>query len=260
MTDPSQLLHTRLGGVLHLEMNNPKRRNGLTLAMADALCAGFEDAAKDSTVRAVLLSGVGGHFSSGADLSSAMEDADPTPEGRRKLADTSLVARFHPALKAIWNCPKPVVAQLDGAAVGFGLSLALACDVRLMAADAYLTGGFLKVGLFPDGAMLWQLDRLIGLSRAMAFVLEGEKRLHAEEALAWGLVGPEALAYAAQLGAGPLQAIAETKRQLHEPPSSFEATLAAEVRPVGDCLASDDVAEGLMAFFEKRPPKFGAAK
>jgi 2-(1,2-epoxy-1,2-dihydrophenyl)acetyl-CoA isomerase len=103
----------------------------------------------------------------------------------------------------------------------------------------------------------------------MAFVLEGEKRLHAEEALAWGLVsrvmpsallGPEALAYAAQLGAGPLQAIAETKRQLHEPPSSFEATLAAEVRPVGDCLASDDVAEGLMAFFEKRPPKFGAAK
>ncbi len=268
MTDPSQLLHTKHGGVLHLQMNNPKRRNGLTLAMADALRAGFEDAAKDASVRAVLLSGVGGHFCSGADLSSAMADADPSPEGRRKLAETSLVARFHPALRAIWQCPKPVVAQLDGAAVGFGLSLALACDVRLMAADAYLTAGFLRIGLFPDGALLWQLDRLVGLARALQLVLEAQLRLGADMALAWGLVAkvlpstllaPEALAYAAQLGAGPLQAIAETKRQLHEVPASFEATLAAEVRPAGDCLASDDVAEGLMAFFEKRPPKFGQA-
>lgn len=268
MTEPSQLLHTRRGAVLHLEMNNPKRRNGLTLTMADALRAGFEDAAKDTTVRAVLLSGVGGHFSSGADLSAAMADADPSPEGRRKLVDTSLVARFHPALQAIWRCPKPVVAQLDGAAVGFGLSLALACDVRVMAADAFLTCGFLKVGLFPDGAMLWQLDRLVGLARALEFVLDGERRLTADLALAWGLVarvvpsslvGAEALAFAERLGAGPLQAIAETKRQLHGPSNSFEGALEAEVSPAADCLASDDVAEGLVAFFEKRPPKFGQA-
>jgi 2-(1,2-epoxy-1,2-dihydrophenyl)acetyl-CoA isomerase len=249
-------------------MNNPARRNGLTLPMADALRAAFEGAAKDPDVRAVLFGGVDGHFSSGADLSSAMADVDPSPEGRRQLAQTSLAGRFHPALRAIWDCPKPVVARLDGATVGFGLSLALACDVRVMAEGAYLTCGFMRVGLFPDGAMLWQLDRLVGLSRALELVLDPDRRLTAAEALVWGLaakVAPkeqlaaEALGWAERLGAGPQLAIAGTKRQLHAPAPTFEGALAAEIDPAGECLASDDVAEGMMAFFEKRPPRFGAA-
>jgi 2-(1,2-epoxy-1,2-dihydrophenyl)acetyl-CoA isomerase len=268
MTAKSQLLQSRQGGVLQLEMNNPERRNGLTVAMADELREAFDEGSKDATVQAILLGGAGGHFSSGADFSSAMADVDPTPEGRRKLAETSLGARFHPALRAIWNCPKPVVAGVVGAAVGFSLSMALACDVRVMAADAYLTTGFLKIGLFPDGAMLWQLDRLVGRSRTLEFVLDPTRRLSAPEALAWGLaakvvpkgeIAAEALGWAGRLGNGPQLAIQATKRQLHEPPPSFEATLAAEMGPVGECLASDDVAEGLVAFFEKRPPKFGQA-
>ena len=268
MTD-SQLLSQLSGDVLHLQLNNPERRNGITLGMADALRDAFLGAAKDPAVRAVLLGGVGGHFSSGADLAAAMADVDPTPEGRRKLAETSLGARFHPALRAIWDCPKPVVAQLEGATVGIGLSFALTCDVRVMAVDGYLTCGFMKVGLFPDGAMLWQLERLVGLSRTLELVLDATRRLTAADASSWGLVAKvapkgelaaEALAWAERLGAGPPNALRETKRMLHAPAGTFEAALAAEIKPAGDCLASQDVEEGLTAFFEKRPPKFGAAQ
>ncbi|HUB08884.1 MAG TPA: enoyl-CoA hydratase-related protein [Myxococcales bacterium] len=260
------LLSVRRGAVLELRMNNPKRRNGLTVEIADALVAAFEGAARDAAIRAVLLGGVEGHFSSGADLSAALSgEADPSAEGRRRVGQTHLVERFHPALRAIWHCSKPVVAELAGASVGFGMSIALACDVRVMAEDAYLGCGFLKIGLFPDGGALWQLDRLVGLARALELVLDPERRLTAAEAQAWGLaakvVAPallagEALAVAERLAAGPPLVIEEAKRQLRDPSPSFGAALEREVAPVKDCLASDDAAEGLFAFFEKRAPKF----
>ncbi|MHB8418949.1 MAG: enoyl-CoA hydratase/isomerase family protein [Myxococcales bacterium] len=260
------LLTTRRGAVLELRLSNPKRRNGLTVPMADALKAAFEEAERDASVRAVLLGGVEGHFCSGADLSAALSgEADPTPEGRRRVGQTHLVDSFHPALRALWHCGKPVVAELAGAAVGFGMSIALACDVRVMAEDAYLGCGFLKLGLFPDGGALWQLDRLVGLSRATELALDPERRLGAAEAKAWGLaakvVAPpllagEALAVASLLAAGPPLALREAKRQLHDPAPSFGAALEREIAPVKDCLASDDAAEGLFALFEKRAPKF----
>ncbi len=260
------VLVERRGPVLLLTLNNPRTRNGLTGPMADGIAAGFAAAARDDAVRAVLLRGTEGHFCSGADLSVVLtEDPDPSPGGRRRIGEASLVGRFHPALAAIWSCDKPVVAALRGATVGFGLSLALACDVRLMAEDAYLASGFLKIGLFPDGAASWQLLRLAGLARATELLLEPARRLSAGEAQQWGLVArvvpaarleDEAIALAERLAAGPPLATRAAKRQLRQPAATFTEALAAEVAPVLDCLASDDAAEGLMAFFEKRPAAF----
>lgn len=260
------LLRQRRGSVLELRLNNPARRNGLTYAMADALEAAFEEAERDATLRAVLIGGVAGHFCSGADLSAALSgEADPSPAGRRRVGEEGLARRFHPALRALWHCRKPVVAELTGAAVGFGMSIALACDVRVMAEDAYLACGFLKIGLFPDGGALWQLDRLVGLARAKQFALDPERRLSAREALEWGLamkvvapslVAGEAMAVAERLAAGPPLVVAAAKKQLHDPAPTFGAALELELPLVLDCLASNDAAEGLFAFFEKRSPKF----
>ena len=262
------LVSTRHGAVQKLLFNNPTRRNGLNVAMADALVAALARAAEEPDIRAVVLGGVEGHFCSGADLSASLTDLDPSPEGRREVARRVLVGRFHPALRALWDFPKPVVAQLDGASVGFGLSIALACDLRIMADDAYLSCGFLKLGLFPDGGALYQLDRLVGLGRALELVLDPERRLLAAEAQAWGLaakvVAPalaagEALAVASRLALGPPGVQREAKRELQARRQSLADALEAEVAPVADCLASDDAAEGLLAFFEKRAPRFGIA-
>lgn len=262
------ILRARHGTVLELLFNNPNRRNGLTIAMADGLCLALAEAAGDGAVRAIVLGGVSGHFCSGADLGAAMAAADPSPEGRRTIARTVLVERFHPALRAIWECPKPTVARLTGATVGFGLSLALACDLRVMATDAHLACGFLKIGLFPDGAALYQLDRLVGLSRARELLLDPERRLVGPEAMEWGLlarlvssaeVEACARALAARLALGPLGVLREAKRLLRAPARTLDEALAAEVDPVRECLAADDAAEGLLAFFEKRAPRFGDA-
>ncbi len=259
------LLEERRGPLLWLTLHNPARRNALSVEMADALGAAARRAAEDPTVRAVVLTGAAGHFCSGADLAAAIAGGDPSPEGRRSLGQTSLVDRFHPALRALWQLPKPTIAAMAGAAVGFGMSIALACDVRLMTEEAYLGTGFLKLGLFPDGGALYLLERHLGLSRALEIALDPERRLVAREAHALGLalppiagtlLEPEATKLAERLAAAPPLVVREAKRLLQAPPRSFEEALVREAEPVKDCLASEDAAEGLTAFFEKRPPKF----
>ncbi|MHB1847071.1 MAG: enoyl-CoA hydratase/isomerase family protein [Deltaproteobacteria bacterium] len=259
------LLSARRGSVLTLTLNNPARRSALTAPMADGLTQALAEAALDPAVRAIVLCGSAGHFCSGADLAASIEGGDPSPEGRRQIVETVLVARFHPALRALWASPKPTVAAMAGASVGFGMSIALACDLRLMAEDAYLACGFLKRGLFPDGGALWLLQRLVGLARANELVLDPDRRLMAREAHAVGLSLPpvhaslleaEAEKLAERLAAAPPLVVREAKRQLQAPRATFEAALEAEVEPVKDCLSSDDAAEGLMAFFEKRAPRF----
>jgi enoyl-CoA hydratase/carnithine racemase len=268
--DPRQLQSERSGSVLVLQLDNPGARNGITVTMADALLEELTRAGSDDAIGAVVLTGVGGHFCSGADLTSFMSQAkDPGPEGRRGLVDALLVRRLHPALLAIWNCPKPTVGALAGASVGFGLSLALACDLRVMATDAYFTSGFLKRGIFPDGGLPYQLERLAGLGRAMELMLCPDRRLTSAEAREWGLatrvaapesLQSEALSLARELAAGPRHVQRDAKTMLRAPWHALEQVLAAEVRPAQDAFGGEDVVEGLAAFFERRPPNFTRSK
>jgi len=255
------LLVTRHGPVTRLTLNRPMRRNALTVEMADELRAALAHADGDPDVRVVVLQGSGGHFCSGLDLQAALRDNHPADGAA--LVQQILVGSLHPVIQQLWNLQKPSVAALSGATVGFGLSLALACDLRLMGESAYLSSQFAARGLFPDGGLLYQLERLCGLGHALELALRPEKRLTAMEAQALGLsqrtvadAGLEADAetLALELTRGAPLVQAAIKRSLKGP--ELAAVLAAEVASVAACLRSSDAAEGAAAFFEKRPPVF----
>jgi 2-(1,2-epoxy-1,2-dihydrophenyl)acetyl-CoA isomerase len=260
----------RADPVLVLKLENPAARNGITVEMADQLREALTRAASDDAIRAVVLTGAGGHFCSGADLSPMLASAqDLTPEGRSALVDGFLGGRLHPALLALWNFPKPTLGAMQGASVGFGLSLALACDLRVMARDAYLTSGFLSRGIFPDGGLTYQLQRLAGLGRTRELVFFPDLRLSSADALAWGLVtrvvepdrlGAESLALAGTLARGPRDVQRAAKAALRESRPSFEEALAAELPRAKEAFAGEDVVEGMTAFFERRPPDFTRSK
>ncbi len=257
------LLSSRSGSLLTLTLNRPERRNALTQELSLALARAVSDAEKDPGVRAIVLAGAGGHFCSGIDLQAAMEGADLTPEGRAALVQRTLVGGLHLASRAFWQCTKPTVAVLSGATVGFGLSLALTCDLRLIASDGYATTQFGARGLFPDGGLLYLIERQCGLGRALELTLRPTLKLSAAEVVALGLasrtVAPRELAaagaaLATELGNGaPLvQAAIKTIGR----GGTFEEVLAAEVGPVVKCLTSEDALEGLTSFLEKRAPVF----
>jgi 2-(1,2-epoxy-1,2-dihydrophenyl)acetyl-CoA isomerase len=253
-------------GILTLRLHNPARRNGLTSEMAHAVSSALRSASEDPEVRAIVLGSEGGHFCSGLDLFSSFEQSgDPSPEGRRRLVQGLLVQALHPMIRAVTDCDKPVLGSLAGASVGFGLSLALACDVRLMATDAYLQTGFLGRGLFPDGGIVYQLERLCGLSHAKQLLLFPDLKLFGPQALEFGLcvgVVPSGeletatMALAHKLAAQPPLPVRSLKRVWRQPAATLESSLENEVERVALCVGSEDAAEGLTAFFEKRPPRF----
>jgi enoyl-CoA hydratase/carnithine racemase len=245
------------GPVRWITLDRPERRNGLEpavlAAMTDAFRAGDD-------VRAFVLTGRGGAFSSGADLRHAMENA------QELMGDLEgHLGRFQALVRAVLTCPVPVLAAVDGAAYGFGCDLALACDLRVASTRAYFQEGFVRIGLIPDGGGTWMLPRLVGLSKALELTLLGA-RIDADEAKRLGLVArvvpPDALEaeaddLAQRIAAGPPIAIRHMKRLLH---ASLEKTFAEAFREEGEaqleCLRSEDFLEGVMAFFEKRPAHF----
>ena len=167
-------------GVLLVELNRPDRRNAIDGEMADALRLAFENAADDGTVRAVILTGKGGAFSAGGDLSRFERDWDPREfrhDSHRLTQLISLVERLE----------KPTVAAINGVATGAGTQLALACDVRLMAADARFVYREGRLGIIPSHGGVTRLVKLIGLARARAVILGGEE-VSAAEAHRLGLV------------------------------------------------------------------------
>ncbi len=257
---------TRRAGTLTLRLNNPARRNAITIGMAHELAAALRAAGSDSEVKAIVLAGEGEHFSSGLDLASALAEApDATPASRRGLVQKLLVEGLHPMIRAVWASDKPTLASLSGASVGFGISLALACDLRLMADDAYLKTGFLSRGLFPDGGIAYQLERLCGLSHAKQLLLFPDLKLEGPQALAFGLcVGivpaseleTATAALSDKLAALPPLPLRGLKRLWRSSTDTLETALEAEVDQVAHCIASEDASEGFAAFFEKRTPTF----
>jgi 2-(1,2-epoxy-1,2-dihydrophenyl)acetyl-CoA isomerase len=254
----SSLLVGRDGPIARLQFNRPAQMNALDRATAQAFAHACRELASDATVRAVIVAGTGRAFTAGGDVAELR--ADPTG------AAIGLIGPMHEAIVLLAEMRAPVIASLNGAVAGAGLSLALACDFAIAAESAKFTLAYVNVGASCDFSGSWSLPRLVGLRKALEIALLGE-RFDAAEALRLGLVNrvvPEAeldaqvLALAQRLASGPAQSIAQMKRLMrisfeHDLRGQLDAERAAFLR----CAATPDFAEGLDAFLARRAPKFG---
>src|SRR3954447_686006 len=251
----------RRGAVTTLVLDRPQAMNAVDAQLGDELKAAVQRAAQDDGTRAVVLTGNGKAFCSGADLKSGFEpDADGYPD-----LGTALRERYHPIIEGLRTMPKPVVAAVNGPAVGIGLSFALACDLVVAAESSYLLLGFVNIGLVPDGGSSFLIPERIGFARAAEMAMLGE-RVPAQKALEWGLVNrvveddrlqTATNELADRLAEGPTLSYAGTKRQLNAWQfARMREQLELEATIQGELARSPDFVEGVTAFVQKRPPRF----
>ena len=253
-------LHRR-GGAAKIELNRPEALNAWNKQLGVDLLAAVKQVTYDDSVRAVLITGAGRGFSSGADLKAGFE---PLPNGKPDV-HTTLVERYHPIMTGLREMPKPVVTAVHGPAVGIGCSLALVADLIVASESAYFLLAFVNIGLVPDGGSSLFLPARIGFTRAIEMAMLGE-RVPARQALEWGLVNQvhadDELAAKAdelvdRLAAGPTGSYAGTKRQLNRwVYSGMHDQLALEAAIQQEMAQSDDFLEGVTAFVEKRQARF----
>ena len=251
----------RCGGAVKLELNRPERMNALNKQLRIDLLAAVEQVGGDDEIRAVLLTGNGRAFSSGADLK---DERNLTPDGHPDVYSV-LTEHYHPVITGLREMPKPVVAAVNGAAAGIGLSLALACDLVLAAESAYFLLAFVNIGLVPDGGSSLLVPSRVGFARAAEMALLGE-RVGAARALDWGLINQvwpdaelagRAEALCARFAEGPTGSYAGTKRQLNRwLYEQMAGQLEFEAQIQQERAGSADFAEGVAAFAEKRAPRF----
>ncbi len=247
---------SRDANALRITLNRPDVLNALSLELLGELRDALGEAADDKSVRAVLLTGAGRGFCAGADLSTTGPGSDT-----KDLIETY----YNPVARSLATMPKPVVAAVNGVAAGAGMSLALACDMRLLSANASFAVGFTRIGLVMDASASYFLPRLVGRGRAFELAYSG-RRVGAEEALRLGLgetllpadgFGEAAWAFVKELAAGPTRSFALVKEQLDASPhNDLEAQLGLEAALQAQASQTADVREGVRAFSEKRPPRF----
>ncbi len=252
------------GAIGRLTLNRPDTLNAWTAEFGRELKQVIEGEAAEDSVRAVLITGAGRGFSSGADLRAGFEPAeDGMPDIRSELHDI-----YHPVIAGVRRLPKPVVAAVNGPAVGIGCSLALACDLILAAESSFFGLAFVNIGLMPDGGSTAFVPPAVGKARAFQMALLGE-RIPAPQALAWGLVNwvhsdeqlmDEAEELVSRLAAGPTRSYAGSKEALNRSiygDLDGQLELEAELQHV--LGRTPDFFEGVGAFVEKREAKFTGA-
>jgi 2-(1,2-epoxy-1,2-dihydrophenyl)acetyl-CoA isomerase len=251
----------RRDGELRIELNRPEAMNAWDKQLGEDLLAAVERARRDD-VRAVVVTGAGRAFSSGADLKAGF---DLTPEGHPDVR-AALRDRYHPIVTGLRTLSKPVLAAVNGPAAGIGCSLALACDLVLAKESAYFLLAFVNIGLVPDGGSSLLVPARVGFTRAAEMAMLGE-RIGAARAVEWGLANravpdadfdAEVDALAARLACGPTAAYAGAKRQLNEWLfARMDEQLELEAAIQQQAAGSEDFREGVAAFLSKRAPAFG---
>jgi 2-(1,2-epoxy-1,2-dihydrophenyl)acetyl-CoA isomerase len=259
------VLWEQSNGVGRITLNRPETLNAWTAAFGRELKQVVTAEAADDSVRAVLVTGAGRGFSSGADLKAGFEQhpEDGLPDVRKELHEI-----YHPIIAGLRRLEKPVVAAVNGPAVGIGCSLALACDLILAAESAFFGLAFVNIGLMPDGGSTLFVPAAVGKARAFQMALLGE-RVSAAQALEWGLVNAvhpderltdEADALVRRLAGGPTRSYAGSKRALNQmlyPDLDGQLDLEAELQHA--LARTRDFMEGVSAFGEKREPVFGGS-
>ena len=240
-----------------ITINRPDAMNSFDDALRRDLLAACEKAAGDSAIRAVVLTGEGRSFSAGADLKSGL---DPN----RSIEDM-LQQEYRPVLESIWNMEKPVIAAVGGSAAGIGVSFALICDLLVMADNAFLLSPFTTISLVPDGGLNWLLVHQLGYRRAFQLSVESE-RITADRCVELGLANKavpagalleEAVSWAKSLAErAPLSLAATKKAMRHATSGSWATTFDIEAPIQNQLRKSEDSAEGVAAFFEKRKANF----
>ena len=251
----------RDGAVTTITLNRPEAMNAANTELRDGLREAVEQAAADPRTRAVILTGAGKAFCSGADLKSGFE---PAEDGMPDI-HTALHDHFHPIITGLRTMPKPVISAVNGPAVGIGISFALAGDLVLAAESSYFMLAFVNIGLVPDGGSSFLIPERIGFARATEMAMLGEK-VPAPKALEWGLINrvhpddefaDEVEALMDRLAAGPTASYPGTKRQLNARVYlGMAEQLELEAAIQEEMAASEDFLEGVTAFVEKRGARF----
>jgi len=248
-------------GVGLIQLNRPEKMNAIGALTRKQLGEAIKQVEKDDAVRVVVLTGSGRAFCSGADVTEMVQDG-----GMRTPEDVGNVLRneYMPMLTRLRTMPKPVIAAMNGPAVGIGASYALACDIRIATPEAYILEAFINIGLAPDGGVSWLLPRLAGTGVAYEMFFTG-KPLAAADAYRLGVINrlvpadkleAEVRELAAQIASQPRQALAGAKRALvHALESSYEEALEFESYLQEAQAASSEFSEGVSAFLAKRAKK-----
>ena len=257
------LIITDKAHVRTLRLNRPEKKNALSDELAWGIVAGVEEAARDDAVWVIAITGTGDAFCSGLDLTGTGESATPLTEQSAFMDDISWVGRFALMLREV--CDKPIVGGVNGVAAGAGLSLAMACDMRIGAERMRLIAGYPRIGGSPDGGLTWTLPQAIGYEQAMRFLLEN-RTVDADEALRLGFVG-EVVAdgafdarlaeYCAFLAERSPIASRFTKRGITRATRiDLEDHVRFELANIRRAFGTKDAEEARKAFFDKRAPVF----